>query len=171
MPNAVGPRVDFKATAMSLTQALHLEPGSYNAAAASSQKKGRSARSVSLKRQVSKKTEVSSDGIMQVYRALRVGERPDALRKVIPDTNDFTSCHGICSLCPLSAYLDFRRQASATYQHRVVPHLIIHTTLKAHSDICCMPHPAGHLNTIWNLYFSVVHCVMQLSLVVHGQSQ
>ena len=171
MPNADGPRAGFSATAMSQNTPLLLEPGSYDAAAAPSQSKGRRARSQSLRRSVSKKTDVTSDSIKKVYRALRKGETPLQFRQVIPDTNDFTSCHGICSLCPLSAYLDFRRQASATYQHRVVPHLIIHTTLKAHSDICCMPHPAGHLNTIWNLCFSIVHCVMQLSLVVHGQSQ
>ena len=56
-------------------------------------------------------------------------------------------------------------------KHRVRPYLIISTTLKAHLDICCMSHPVGHLGTIWNLYFPAVHCVMQLSLVVHGQSQ
>ena len=111
MPNADGPRVDFRATAMSQINALLLEPGSYDAAAASSQSKGRRARSQSLKRSVSKKTELSSDSIKKVYRALRMGETPLQLRQVIPDTNDFTSCHGICSLCFL--FCIFRLSASS----------------------------------------------------------
>ena len=123
-------------------------------------------------RQVSKKVELTSDAITTVYRALRKGETPRKFRQVIPDTNDSTSCHGICSFClSCSTFRIFRRQASATYQHRVRPHLMIYTTLKVHFDICCMSHPMGYLSNYWNLYFPAVNCVMQHPLVVHGQSQ
>ena len=110
VPNAVGPRVDFSRTAMSKNK-IHLGTGAYAEAAALSQGASRRPRSQSLRRCASKATEVSSDSIKIVYRALRKGETPTQLRPVIPDTNDFTSCHGICSLCP--PFRIFRLSASS----------------------------------------------------------
>ena len=77
-------------TAMSRTQPeLKLDAGTY--VAASSQKRERgSGRSKSLRRQVSQKAEASSDNITMVYRALRVEESPTNLRKVLPDTKDYS---------------------------------------------------------------------------------
>jgi len=98
MPIADGPRADFSRTAMSKNK-MHLGAGAYAEAAASSQGATRRTRSQSLRRFVNKSSELSSDSIKIVYRALRKGETPKLLRPVIPDTNDFTSCHGICSLC------------------------------------------------------------------------
>ena len=43
-----------------------------------------------MRRQVSQKAEASSDNITMVYRALRVEESPTNLRKVLPDTKDYS---------------------------------------------------------------------------------
>ena len=76
--------------AMSSSQPpLRLEAGTYDAASSQKRERG-SGRSKSLRRQVSQKAEASSDNITMVYRALRVEESPTKLRKVLPDTKDYS---------------------------------------------------------------------------------
>ena len=77
-------------SAMSNTKpSLRLDAGTYDAALSQKRVRG-SGRSKSLGRKVSQKAEASSDNITMVYRALRVGESPTKLRKVLPDTKDYS---------------------------------------------------------------------------------
>ena len=173
MPSASGTKGPSPGrTAMSRTQPeLKLEAGAY--VAASSQKRERgSGRSKSLRRHVSHKAEASSDNITMVYRALRVEESPTKLRKVFPDTKDYTilSLH----MFPCTFLIDFFSfsASSQCIAFNTASALSGHfTALTAHSDICCMSHPMWYVSNIFDLFFSTVNCVIQHRLVAHGQLQ
>ena len=160
MPNSDGSPVMTAAASLS-SATLRLAPGTYDNSAPSQGVKRRT-RSRSLKRFVSHKAESSSDAITTVYRALRTGETPDCLRKVIPDATHSTILllHMFpCAFLFVHLYF-FGVKPAHRIKHRVRPYLIISTTSKAHLDICRMSHPMGYVSNNLNLYFSTVNCVI-----------